>query len=230
MRLLKLLYLTAISPILDTIFPPICALCECLLPQSRKIVCSKCIDTLPASQNDVSLPLNNKSFDSLYILYEFDEKIRQLIHMLKYKHCKILAHYLVEHAQKTRYFRKNYDYIIPVPLHRVKLRERGYNQSAELAQQLALLSGIPYTATVLDRTRYTPSQTQFSIEERLHNVADAFRCSIDLHNKSILLVDDVVTTGSTVEACAGILKIAHARCVDVFALANPTLHESQKKT
>jgi competence protein ComFC len=228
--LFRTVYNELIQPFIDTLFPPVCAICGALLSLDREIVCVDCVEKLTLAQEGITLPLTDTSFNDVIVLCEYDNQIRSLIHLLKYNQFIRVTQYLAELAHRKKCIKRSYDYIIPVPLHHIKLRERGYNQSAELAQHLALLLGIPYTSTILNRHRYTPSQTQFSREERFQNVVDAFTCSIDLYDKSILLVDDVVTTGSTVEACARVLKFAHARRVDIFALANPTLNESKKNT
>jgi competence protein ComFC len=223
----RFIHTEVILPFIDTLFPPICAICNGLLPADRKIVCASCIDKLIPAPDYIQLPLHNRSFDDIFILCEYDERIRSLIHLLKYNRFTSVTYYLAERAQQENRIKKKYNYIIPVPLHKIKLRERGYNQSEELAKKLAVLLNIPFSNEILIRKRYTVSQTRFSREGRLKNVKNAFTCTIPLEKKSLLLVDDVVTTGSTVEACSCVLKSAGAQRVDVFALANPSLQESQ---
>jgi ComF family protein len=99
------------------------------------------------------------------------------------------------------------DVIVPVPLHETKLKERGYNQSELLARQLGQALNLPVNMTTLRRVRKTESQMTLKADERLKNVANAFSCADqDLARYHVLLVDDVCTTGSTLDACAAALK------------------------
>jgi ComF family protein len=100
------------------------------------------------------------------------------------------------------------DLLIPVPLHRKKLNQRGYNQSELIARGVSEVTGIPVTNDLIRRARHQRSQTQMSRQERFENMASAFiLCDDppDLHGKRILIIDDVVTTGATLEACSQIL-------------------------
>jgi len=105
--------------------------------------------------------------------------------------------------------------LVPVPLHRKRLRERGYNQSSLLAQELGKLANLPVVGDCLIRYRKAPPQTRaVTVEERRHNVADAFSCRDPrLRGKKALLIDDVSTSGATLNACAAALKAAGATSV-----------------
>lgn len=115
------------------------------------------------------------------------------------------------------------DLIAPVPLHRWRLLWRRYNQSAELARAIGRLRGTRVVPDLLQRRRHTPPQTDMNPRERRLNVAGAFRINprrrVDVHDKAVLLIDDVLTTGATVEACARVLLRAGAASVDVLTLA-----------
>ncbi|MEA1928994.1 MAG: ComF family protein [Candidatus Auribacterota bacterium] len=115
----------------------------------------------------------------------------------------------------------DYDLVVPVPLHPRKARERGFNQSAVLASGLSRRTGIKLSRKGLIRTRYTGTQTRLSRNDRRENVRGAFRASesVELKGKSVLLVDDVYTTGATVNECAGVLIKAGVSMVDVLTLA-----------
>ncbi len=114
-----------------------------------------------------------------------------------------------------------YDLIIPVPLHSSRLRQRGYNQSLLLAREVGRKFSIPLDFTSLRRIRPTPPQTQLSENERQKNIRGAFAVQDPeiLLEKSILLIDDVFTTGATVEECSKVLLGAGAKQVDVLTLA-----------
>lgn len=113
---------------------------------------------------------------------------------------------------------------MPVPLHPKKLRERGYNQSGLLAKQLGLFLGLPVIENSLKRKRNTPPQTKIiSRDERWRNVSDAFVCNGgDVKGRNVLLIDDVCTTGATLDACAQALKSAGAISVWGLTLARET--------
>jgi len=124
-------------------------------------------------------------------------------------------------AGREEYSWSDYDLIIPVPLHPRKARERGFNQSGVLSEGLSRRTGIELLKRGLIRTSYTKTQTRLNRKERRNNVKGAFRISdrAELSGKSILLVDDVFTTGATVNECAGVLVRAGAEAVDVLTLA-----------
>jgi ComF family protein len=112
------------------------------------------------------------------------------------------------------------DVLVPVPLHKDRLRRRGFNQAALLAHQLSKQVDLPVDEQTLVRQRATASQVDLDTEKRKQNVRDAFRCRTSaLANRRVLLIDDVCTTGATLEACAAALKDSGSRCVQALTLA-----------
>lgn len=148
--------------------------------------------------------------------------IRQAVYQLKYRNlrtlvpflAKLLGDYLVKYSVPG-------EVLVPVPLHRKRLRERGYNQSGMLTVELGELIDLPVVDDCLIRQQYVSSQARASnIEERQINVSDAFICRNDrLKDKQVLLIDDVATSGATLDACAGALKEAGAASVWGVVLA-----------
>lgn len=136
----------------------------------------------------------------------YNEAAAQLIHAFKYAGGKYLADSLGVFLPSP----PAADWIMPVPLHPSRRRQRGYNQSLLLARGLSRGTGIPVQTKALIRIRNTPSQAQRTHAERLVNVRDAFQAGPGLQGSRILLVDDVVTTGSTLNACAQALRMAGA--------------------
>ena len=178
---------------------------------------------IPDFNGQLDHSLSKRSFDNLFILFEFQATIRQLIHLFKYKRHLSLANYFAQEA-KTRFFQSDpcpYDEIIPVPLYKTRKRERGYNQSEEIAKALAAMINVPVKSEHLLRIHPTSTQTRMSREERELNVSKAFYCPKDLTGMSVLLIDDVITTGSTTEACLKILKQAGVNRLDVLVIAHP---------
>jgi len=151
--------------------------------------------------------------------------IKEAIHAFKYRNIRaaapelgqLLAQYLEAHPMPG-------EVLAPVPLHPRWLRSRGYNQAALLARELGKLSGLPVNERLLSRTKNTPPQVQTSNrEERRRNMAGSFKCNIDACGLSVILVDDVTTTGSTLSACAAALKEAGAVSAWGLALAKEGL-------
>lgn len=149
-------------------------------------------------------------------LFRFDGAVRRAVLDFKYRSVKALAaplaqlmgEYLVANPLPA-------EVLVPVPLHPRRLRQRGYNQSSLLARELSKPTSLPLVEGSLVRLRDTPPQTRTkSAEERQSNVAEAFLCrGRDLEGKSILLIDDVCTSGATLDACARALKAAGAASV-----------------
>ncbi|MBI3665063.1 MAG: ComF family protein [Acidobacteria bacterium] len=152
---------------------------------------------------------------------EYDGVLRHLIHLLKYAGMRPLARPLAERLASLLAQAGPVDLIVPVPLHRRRRWSRGFNQAELLAEALGRLSGLPVETSVLRRYRPTLSQTGLTREQRRQNVKGAFRAGHPgrIAGKNVALVDDVITTGATVDACAAVLKRAGAAGVVVLAIA-----------
>ena len=148
--------------------------------------------------------------------------MRQTIHQLKYRNLRALAEPLAKLLQD--YLITNPvpgEVLVPVPLHRKRLRERGYNQSKLLAKELGKLTSLPVVDDCLIRERHASPQAGTStVDQRRRNVIDAFTCRDHrLQDKQVLLIDDVSTSGATLDACAAALKAAGATSVWGLVLA-----------
>jgi ComF family protein len=180
------------------ITPPLCP--RCGRPQTGGGLCPDCRDW-PAQIDGIRAP------------FAFQGVIRQAIHEMKYQNLRAMARplagmlhdYLAAHPVPG-------EVLVPVPLHPKRLRERGYNQSGLLARELGKLTGQPVVDDCLLRRRHTPPQARTaSLSERQSHVADAFACRDGrLQGKLVLLIDDVATSGATLNACATALKAAGA--------------------
>jgi ComF family protein len=222
----KNIYNFIFRPVVDTIFPPVCFLCDSLLTHDRKIVCINCWSKLKFLSSKelekIKKVILNDNFNDIYILYDFSEEFQEIIHLLKYERCLTLGYYFAQEIISKLHeslFQK-YDAISPVPLHPIKFRERGYNQSYEIIKHLPGKN----VKDLLKRKKYTVSQTKLSREERISNVANAFECQKNLHLSKILLFDDIITTGSTINECGKELKKCGVSQIDVLCLAAPLKH------
>ena len=192
---------------LPRVMPPLCP--RCGRPQPSGILCSSCVSW-------------RAEIDGIRSPFRFDGVMRQAIHQLKYRNLRTLAAPLAQLLED--YLSTNPipgEVLVPVPLHRKRLRERGYNQSSLLARELGKLTSLPVENEYLIRQRHAPPQARtLTVKERQSNVADAFvSCDQRLKDKQVLLIDDVSTSGATLDACAGALKAAGVTSVWGLVLA-----------
>lgn len=157
-------------------------------------------------------------------IFEKDKALQSLIHSFKYNKRFLNAKFLgsligSELGEKIKDW--NIDTIIPVPLHHLKKVERGYNQSEFIVKGLSNKLKIPHTTRTLKRVRYTETQTAFNLAEREKNISDAFRVGRKkaITDKNILVVDDVITTGSTIKECGKALIKGSAKSVYACSVA-----------
>ncbi len=195
------------SSLLPRVMPPLCP--RCGRPQSSDILCPSCVSW-------------RAEIDGIRSPFRFDGIMRQAIYQLKYRNLRALAAPLAQLLND--YLITNpipVETLVPVPLHQKRLRERGYNQSGLLAKELGKLISLPVVDDCLIRQRYAPPQARTStVDERQGNVADAFVCyDHRLQDKQVLLIDDVSTSGATLDACAAALKAAGAKSVWGLVLA-----------
>jgi ComF family protein len=167
-------------------------------------------------------------FRSARAAVELTGLVQDVIHKYKYNHATwfepFLSELLVSRAAPILAASK-WDFIVPIPLHWLKLRERSFNQSVRLAHHLSRATGIPLHIGLLKRIQRTHTQTRLSRAERTENVKRAFACRvrISLKGARIVLIDDVLTTGATASACAKLLLRNGAAVVDVWTVARGIL-------
>ncbi len=203
---------------LDLIFPIDCLGCG----KEGEWVCGDCKKNIRPDRHS----LRGESLDKIFSFYSYDSEIvKELIHGLKYRFVEDLAaplgDLLVGELEKVRGQIGQPDFIVPVPLHEKRLLERGFNQSELLAIKISERFGWPVENMVLTRSRATASQVDFDEEGRKKNIGGAFFAADreKILNKKIVLVDDVTTTGATMEECARVLKRVGAREVLGVAFA-----------
>lgn len=218
------------------IYPRNCITCNNTLFKHESLVCNHCYLTLPKSNFHTE---ENNELErvfagrvpvikaSSYYLFEKSGKVQKLLHSIKYKSNKALAELLgTWYAQSLKDCGEitRADVIIPVPLHPKKEKQRGFNQSEEFARGLSKELGIPVNTTNLFRNAFTETQTRKQKFERWENVSGKFELN-DLkifENKTVILVDDVITTGATIDACYEALKNVSGIRIAVLSLAYAT--------
>jgi len=176
-------------------------------PTTNPVLCGRCLGKKPA-------------FDRTYAPFIHQGAIRHLITTLKfnaqYQNARLLGLMLAEHLRQVAEIP---DCIVAVPLHKSRYRQRGFNQAIEIAAILSKQLLVPLDLTSCERYRDTPHQTRLSAKKRRKNIKNAFKLNHPLAAKHIAIVDDVMTTGSTVHELAALLKKSGVRKVDVWVCA-----------
>lgn len=207
-----------LTDLLQLFFPPLCCLCRCRLSEGEELLCLHCLHSLPYTHYftlpQTPLLRNLAGYSQVvsataFFRYGEDSPARPLIHDLKYHGNRELGHFLgrlAAHRLKAAgHPICDAELIIPVPIHAIRQRQRGYNQSRCIAGGLSSVLGIPVDTTSFVRIRNTSSQTTQTASQRHHNLRGAFSivCPEKIRvYRHILLVDDVSTTESTFAACA----------------------------
>jgi ComF family protein len=214
---------TILQPLHDFLFVTECLHCGVRLNNDEQRVCSNCWNSLSkVSQNDYTYKILTERFreggviDDFVSLFYFEKGklLQTLAHSLKYDEGTAFGFELgVRFGEKVT--GKTIDCIIPVPLNKRKERERGYNQSDWIAKGISSIINVPVHPNIVRRSRYTETQTHLNAEERKKNIADAFVITEtnSVRGKNILLVDDIVTTGSTIQEIARVLKNAETKWI-----------------
>lgn len=206
----------------------LCESCRSRAPRITSPFCAKCSEPFSGAITQTFSCANcshrTLHFDSAVAAYRSRGLVRKLVHEFKYGHQRHLRHPLAEWLRETmndsRLRGRRFDLIVPVPLHPARERERGFNQATLLAELLARQVAVPLRA-VLERIRYTMTQTAYDRAERMENLRDAFRLrkNMNVRELHVLLIDDVLTTGSTLSECARVLKEAGALSVHAATAA-----------
>ncbi len=230
------------------IFPPHCVICKSPLEDGKQSVCSRCLDEVmnEIKGTDPYCPFceklypdlfdrcrrcsGRKSPGKLYSLVPMTSNIREYLHAYKYFGRLEIAEGFAKRAYdlyNKAEFIKEIDLIVPVPLHRRKRLQRGYNQAEVFAGHLSELFGTPLADNALKRIKHTKSQTYLNAEQRFENVKGVFKVidSKQIKNKKVLLVDDIVTTGATLYECSRTLKKAGASTVVSFTIGRPEIKD-----
>jgi len=236
-----------LKKVLNVVYPHQCALCGASGFQDRDL-CQDCYEELPFNHNACSIcaiPLasieknqdlicgqcqqQSRYFNACQSLLIYQSPIDKLIHQLKFQHRLHLANLLgdlMAESLETRLSHAKHlpDCIIPVPLHASRLRERGYNQALELAKPIAKRFNLPLLTYSCVRNKATMPQSDLPAEERLNNVKDGFTVQRNFSAKHVAIVDDVITTGSTLDEFAKTLKASGVETVDAWICARAQRH------
>jgi len=204
-----------------------CTDCEALIERIKSPRCESCSQPYDCAMGEFTCPNCRGEafyFECAVAVVRSRSVIRDLIHRIKYGKeiwlARVLAKIAAEGFDDPRLVDEEFDAIVPVPLHSKRLREREYNQAEVIAENLSRIVGIPVLGA-LARCRYTTTQTALDRRNRRQNLRNAFSVvkNANVTNKNLLLVDDVLTTGSTLDACAAVLLERGASSVRALTVA-----------
>ena len=206
-------------------FPNQCLVCKGGDFHSSDPICPDCLqlmNPLPIENRVKELTVNN-GIDMALAGWDFGDELRTAIHSLKYEERARIGSFLGKVLGERLHLKtiQELDYLIPVPLHPVKFRDRGFNQAEWIAVGVGKAIQKPVQTGLMKRMKYTISQTTLNREERLNNMKQAFRITKDVTDKKIGIVDDVLTTGSTISSMASVLKDAGAKTIVALTVATP---------
>lgn len=224
------------NPFVDFInlmFPDLCVVCGISLQKNEHQLCLSCLNDIPKTNYHLieNNPIEKRFWGKVtvyratsYFFFQKGSSFQKVLHILKYKGNKEIGELLGRYAAIDLLDSPDFtsiDLIIPVPLHQKKLKSRGYNQSEWIAKGISAILNKPQDTTTLLRMRENPTQTKKTVYERYENTEGIFQLSNNsaLENKHVLLVDDVLTTGSTLEACIRALLETPGIKISIFTLA-----------
>ena len=224
------------NPFVDFInlmFPDVCVVCGISLQKNEHQLCISCFHSIPKTNYHLieENPVEKRFWGKVpiyratsYFFFQKGSSFQKLLHLLKYKGNKEIGELMGIYAAIDLMDSPDFtsiDLLLPVPLHPNKYKQRGYNQSEWICKGLSLVLNIPLDVTTIIRVRENTTQTKKTVFERYENTEGIFELKdrIALIGKHVLLVDDVLTTGSTLEACVRVLMEIPEIKISIFTLA-----------
>ena len=234
-----------LTPVLEILFPGRCPLCRRVLMGKEKYVCADCRGKVPFIKDPYCLrcgrPIRDESeeycpqcrkgiwhFDEGRCALRYEGALRDALLDMKFRnHREYIPFFAAAMAKRNRDFleRRKFDMIVPVPLHPRKKAERGFDQCALIGRELSAQTGIPLRCDILKRVRYTNPQKTLNARERSINLEGAFALNEGTlpPGARVLLIDDILTTGATLNECSRVLKKGGAGEVGFLALSAPEI-------
>lgn len=217
----------------NLLFPDLCVVCGENLLKNEQHICFTCLHAIPKTNYHLLTdnPIEKRFWGKIpvfrgtaFFFFQKGSPFQKLLHALKYKGNKEIGEVLGKYAAADLLDSADFasvDVIVPVPLHPKRYKKRGYNQSECIAKGLSTILGKPQDTTTLHRVRENTTQTKKSVYERFENTEGIFELldKNTFSGKHILLVDDVLTTGSTLEACIQVLLLSEDIKISIFTLA-----------
>ena len=226
----------AIKAVLDFMVPVVCVHCGA----EGSLWCDQCMESTPKLTGNTCVKCGERTSENLKLcgdcatlpppldrlvpIYRYGGSARSVVHALKYRHVTAIAPAMADTMSAHKFVSKaNLDCIAPVPAHRDRLRERGYNQASLIGREIADKLQLQFLGDALTKNRATQSQVELTRQQRAMSLRGAFEANYRFDDAHVLLIDDVCTTGNTLMNCAAALKIAGARRVSAIVFAKETL-------
>ena len=197
-----------IDNILNLIYPPVCGFCDKIC---KEHLCKKCEMVIKKYENSSIRKSEKEYFTEMAYIFKYEDIIRDIL--IKYKFQSKSYIYktfskIILKNKKICGFLKNYDIIIPVPIHKKRIKKRGYNQTELIAREISKKLDLKYEGNILIKVKNVLPQSELTKKERQKNIKGAFgiKNAEKIKNKKVLILDDIYTTGSTLNECARILK------------------------
>lgn len=208
--------------ILNLIYPPNCVICG---KNNEEYLCKKCENKLEQYAINKIDNYLNKNFTKHAYVFKYEGKIRNLIIDYKFNEksylCELFVKFLIKNKKICR-FLETYDIIMPVPIHKKRKAQRGYNQSALIARKLAeKFEKLQIEENNLEKQKNTIEQSKLTKKQRIENAKNVYKINNKekIKNKSVILIDDIYTTGSTANECAKVLKENGAKNIVIITIA-----------
>ena len=210
-----------IENILNLIYPPVCGFCGKIC---NKYLCKKCEIKIKKHQIVSIRKINSAYFEEMLCIFKYEDIIRNILIKYKFQNKAYLYKTFAKNILKNKKicgFLKNYDIIIPVPISKKRNRQRGYNQSDLIAKEISKYTNLKYENKCIIKQKDTIEQSKLDKEQRKINVKNAYRImdKEKIVNKKVILLDDIYTTGNTVNECAKMLKQAGANNIGILTIA-----------
>ena len=218
-----------------TLFTSLCLICDTQNSSSALPICNKCLHELPRNIKvcqQCGLPIENSAaticgkcqskppvYDKTITPFIYDNAIKHLIIELKFKKKLINAHLLGKLLVKAVSNETLPDFLLPVPLHKKRLRQRGFNQTMELCRVLSKELSIPILTGIVEKTKETIPQSELSAKQRKQNLRNSFKVIGSIPAAHIAIIDDVITTGTTITEIAKLLKKSNSTNIQAWACA-----------
>ena len=207
--------------IADFLFPPVCSVCGKL---DKKWLCINCRKRVERLEKSCVVQIENRKYEKLLYIFKYESLIRKLILQYKFSNKAYLNNFfanIIIKNEKNLSLLKQYDMIIPVPMHKKKMQNRGYNQTELISEKIDKLADIPSRKDILYKVVNTTTQSKLGGKARQSNIQHAFlvKKDIEVEGKKIILLDDIYTTGATTEECSRVLKESGAKEILVLVLA-----------
>lgn len=207
--------------VLDFLFPPACCVCGKI---DKNWLCPNCQKRVERLEKSCIVEVENKKYEKLLYLFQYESLIRKLMLSYKFSNKAYLNHFfanIITQNEKNCELLKQYDMIIPVPMHKKKMQKRGYNQTELVANEISKNIGIPTRNDIMKKVVNTTTQSKLGGKARQSNIQHAFfiQRDIEVEDKKVVLLDDIYTTGATTQECSRVLKEAGATEILVLVLA-----------